>query len=284
MNDVFVCPDCRRLFLEDRAGCCPAVYRGIINGGPLSEMSLNWRSRVEAWGLKIDELVLDSAWMIEKFAGSPIGKFLPLKENSRRNRPYERALAWSRLSAGVVVDFGCCVAHGSDVVKKLSLDSTYIGVDRDPLFLTIASTVYRPQYLYLSRSDEDRTRPLKGIASASVDLLIVSLLTVYENCTHDLGEWLRVLKPGGMLYYETHRLSRYGDDRSPADGGNVPAFAARREIAKWLARHFSARRTNCSLEEFVAGQSRMVGMFQRANYKPFQNPVVDESRPRKEGL
>jgi len=265
MNEVFVCPDCRRLFLADNADCCPAVYRGIINGGPLSEMSLNWRSRVAAWGLDIDDLVLDSAWMIEQFSQSPIGKFLPLKENSRRNRPYERALAWSRHSAGVVVDFGCCVAHGSAVVKKHSFDSTYIGVDRDPLFLTIASTVYKPQYLYLSRWGEDRTRPLKGIASASVDLLIVSLITVYDNCTNDLGEWLRVLKPDGMLYYETHRLSRYGDDRSPAEGGNVPALAQRREIAQWLARHFSVQRTNCSLEEFQTGQSRMVGMFQRAD-------------------
>jgi len=154
-------------------------YRGILNGGGLTEPP-----------------VKGGKW------GKPQGtRKYQLRENGRPHpkvvSQYSKIINILSFNRGVVLDFGCSMAHASFIFKERAPRSTYVGADLDFNALLAAKEVYNPKFLYKVKYGEPC---LSYIKNNSIDLLIVSRLTNWSGVDNFFPEFNRVLKEGGHLF------------------------------------------------------------------------------------
>jgi len=135
-------------------------------------------------------------------AGKPQGTAkYRIRENGRPHpkvvSQYVKIIKALSFNKGVVLDFGCNMAHASFVFKERAPKATYIGADLDFNALLAAKEVYNPKFLYKVKYDEPC---LSYIKNNSIDLLIVSRLTNWSGVDNFFPEFSRVLKKGGHLF------------------------------------------------------------------------------------
>jgi SAM-dependent methyltransferase len=179
----------------------PPRFRNIVAGRDLGE-----------------EFRYDSDWVLAQLQTHPRlkrhAKFLTFPEDRPEN-PYTRALDWSSLADGaVVLDYGCGIAWASALLKRKLPRLTYIGADTDRFALAAASALY-PEADHLYRVEAEAP-DLLYLRDDSVDLIILSLITVYTRCREFFADLERVLRPGGHLHIETHKRGQKpaGPERS----------------------------------------------------------------------
>ena len=124
-----------------------------------------------------------------------------IRENGRPHpkvvSQYVKIIKILSFSKGVVLDFGCNMAHASFVFKERAPKTIYIGADLDFNALLAAKEIYNPKFLYKVKYGEPC---LNYIKNNSIDLLIVSRLTNWSGVDNFFPEFNRVLKEGGHLF------------------------------------------------------------------------------------
>lgn len=119
------------------------------------------------------------------------------------NARYERPAMQKRLGnlrGKRVLDAAC--ASGEYSAHLLELGAQVVGVDKSQAMLELASERVNGRAEFLQR---DLAKPLEGIQSADFDLVLSSLTLHYiEDWSVPLGEFARVLRPGGRFLMSTH--------------------------------------------------------------------------------
>lgn len=124
-------------------------------------------------------------------------------DDSPYNAHYERPAMISLVgdvTGRRVLDVGC----GPGALSEWLADhgASVIGIDVSPEMIRIASTRLDNRARFIVA---DATEPLSFLPSASVDLVVASLVLHYVcDWVGVLAEWNRVLAPGGAAVFSTH--------------------------------------------------------------------------------
>jgi len=149
---MFICPDCGKdPERENRCEKCPIIYHNVIDVAVKDAHSFN----------------------LEAFKEEYPVYFKKYDKEGGRVKPgviyqYKFVLDKLNMTDGVLLDFGCALAHASTTVKEHSDDITYIGADIFTPVLLAASEIYKEaDYLLNISGTTNSSGWSKGLSNAN---------------------------------------------------------------------------------------------------------------------
>jgi SAM-dependent methyltransferase len=119
---------------------------------------------------------------------------------------YERAAEYiEKIAGGTVLDIGCSVGYGSDILHSHGLSVTGIDRNRDSIMTAVK------KYPSIRFKVADASSYRKGSYDAIVALEVLEHL---DDCRNAVRNWLAMLKEGGVLIISTPNV-KYSKNRNP---------------------------------------------------------------------
>jgi len=249
---MIICPECKNNPLSGiLCDKCPNVHNNIINVTKETCETFNLETFKFEWPTYFKKY--------DRNKGEPRGGVI---------YQYDHVLKKLNMRDGVLLDFGCALAHASHTVKKHSSDITYIGADSLEGVLFAASEMYEADYLLnidvkRVRTEEGKSElymfpePLRYIKDESVDLIVASRIAGWGQYDKFFPEFYRTLKPGGHLFFWS----------------NAGFFDwKKKEMFEWLLENFEPLKKN---KKFSEAESLSLMMW--GNRFAFKKDEVSES-------